>query len=53
MFININSTNYFIIPDGKTPQEIVQEIFLRMNKQKLSNKERGDMIEQVIKQLPK
>lgn len=53
MFINVNSTNFFIIPDDKTPQEIVKEIFLRMNKQKLSHKERADIFEQVIKQLPK
>lgn len=51
MFININSVNYFVIPDNKTPSQIVSEIFLRMNKQFLSKRERSDILEQVLKQL--
>ena len=53
MFISINSTNYFIIPDNKTPNQIVSEIFLRMNKQYLSKRERSDILEQVLKQMQK
>jgi hypothetical protein len=51
MFININSVNYFIITDGKSPNQIVTEIFLRMNKQFISKRERSDIFEQVLKQL--
>jgi hypothetical protein len=53
MFIKIKDTNFFIIPDDKTPQQIVTEIFLRMNKQFLTKRERSDILEQVLKQLPK
>lgn len=51
MFISINNVNYFIIPDNKSPNEIVSEIFLRMNKQFISKRERSDILEQVLKQL--
>lgn len=51
MFITVNNTNFFIIPDNKTPNQIVSEIFLRMNKRFLSKRERSDILEQVLKQL--
>jgi hypothetical protein len=53
MFIKINDTNFFIIPDNKTPNQMVTEIFLRMNKPFLSNRERSDILEQVLKQIQK
>lgn len=52
MFITIDSTHFFIIPDNKTPNQIVSEIFARMNKQTLSKRERADIFEKVLKQLP-
>lgn len=51
MFIKIDNTNFFIIPDNKTPNDIVTEIFQRMNKQFISKRERSYILEQVLKQL--
>ena len=51
MFIKIDNTNFFIIPDNKTPNQIVTEIFHRMDKQFLSKRDRSDILEQVLKQI--
>lgn len=53
MFIHINDTNYFIIPDDKTPQQIFDEIFSRMNITFISYEDRRKMISDIKKELNK
>lgn len=51
VFIKINSINYYIVSDNKTPTQIVDELFLRMDKQHISKKERTSLMNQVSNQL--
>lgn len=53
MFIHVNDTNYFIIPDDKTPQQIFDEIFSRMNVNFISYEERRKIISDIRKELVK
>jgi SpoVK/Ycf46/Vps4 family AAA+-type ATPase len=51
MFIRFNGVNYFIIPDEKTPLEIYNELFTRMNKPFLSHKEKRKILAEITKQI--
>lgn len=51
MFIKIEGVNFFVIPDNKTPEQIANEIFLRMPIRFLSNYDRSQILKQVLEQL--
>jgi lipoate-protein ligase A len=51
MFIRINNVNYFVITDNKTPREIYEEIFSRMNKTYMSVREKKEMMFEITKQI--
>ena len=51
MFIKIGTTNFFIITDNKTPYDIYREIIARMNKQFISKREKGEILQQIYQQL--
>lgn len=53
MFIKLDSTNYFIIPDNKSPREIVNELILRMNKKVVTKDERIEIHKVVLEHLLK
>lgn len=50
MFIKIDDTNYYVITEGKSIQDIYQEIFSRMNTNKISAKKRREIIHEIKKQ---
>ena len=51
MFVKVNSTNYYINPENKTPIQIVDELFLRMNKEFISTQEKNSLLKKVTNQL--
>ena len=51
MFIKIDNVNYFVIVDGKTPTEIYEEIFARMEIQRITNLQKRKILSQIKKQL--
>jgi hypothetical protein len=51
MFIKIDNVNYFVIVDGKTPSEIFDEIFARMEIQKITRLEKRKIISKIKKQI--
>ena len=53
MFIRIDDTNYFVLTEGKSTQDIYLEIFGRMNDQKISAKKRREIIHEIKKQTKK
>ncbi len=53
MFIKIYNINYFVIIDNKSPLEIFDEIFPRMEIQKITKLEKRKMISEIKKQLLK
>lgn len=53
MFIRIKDTNYFILIENKSPKDIYEEIFSRMNIQYISYKEKREIISSIKKQLNK
>ena len=53
MFIRIDDTNYFVITEGKSTQDIYREIFSRMNTNKISAKKRREIIHQIKNQTKK
>lgn len=53
MFIKINDTNYFVIPDGKSVGDIYNEIFGRMGKTYITSQEKREMLSAIKKQLKK
>ncbi len=53
VFIKIYKSNYFVIIDNKSPLEIFDEIFPRMEIQKITKLEKRKMISEIKKQLLK
>ena len=53
MFINIDGINYFILPEGKSINEIYYEIFSRMTEKKIDEKRKREIIYQIKKQTKK
>lgn len=51
MFIRIDNVNYFVIPDDKSPIEIFNEIFARMEAKRISNTEKRKILSEIKKQL--
>jgi len=51
MFFRIGDTNYFVITDGKTPIQIFEEIFGRMDNKFISYNEKQRMIASIGRQL--
>ena len=53
MFVKIGSINYFVIADNKSVQDIFQEIFCRMNRSFISEKEKREILSAIRKQVRK
>jgi hypothetical protein len=51
VFIKIQNINYFVVIDNKSPLEVYNEIFSRMNKTRISMKEKKEMIFEITKQI--
>nr|QMP83071.1 MAG: hypothetical protein [Caudoviricetes sp.] len=51
MFIKIENVNYFVIPDNKNVSEIYEEIFSRMEVQKITNLQKRKILSQIKKQI--
>lgn len=51
MFIKIENVNYFVIPDDKSVFEIYEEIFARMEVQKITNLQKRKILSQIKRQI--
>jgi len=51
MFLKVGNVNYFVITDNKTPSDIFNEIFSRMQEQKLSFQEKRKILSEIKKQI--
>ena len=49
-FINVDGTNYFVITENKSTEQIYHEIIGRMNVQKISAKKRREIIHEIKRQ---
>ena len=53
MFLKVGNVNYFVITENKTPIEIFEEIFTRMQDQKISSREKRNIISSIKEQIRK
>ena len=53
MFVKIDNVNYFVLEEGKTALDVFNEIFVRMEKQYLSNEEKRKIIATIRSQISK
>lgn len=51
MFIKVENTNYFIIPDGKSISQIYYELISRMDKYKFTKTEKRYIMSQIKEQV--